>query len=488
MVAPGMKPDMGGVQHCLTKDCRIHHSFWGCCRSTNTQTCVYAHECPHISLFLSCPLSHPLPPSLSTLISPPHPLSFSLFLYPPPPPFLPSTSLFFSLPPLSSPPPLSQYLYSPPPSPNTLTPHSPLLPISLLPPPPIPLLSPFPNTLTPRPPSPNTLTPRPPFPNTLTPPPPPSPNTLSPPPPPPPASPNTLSSPQPPPPTPHPPLLPIPFLPTTPTPTNPSPPLLCLFSASPVTEACVTAETTGVTGGCSADGPCRPPACPCWGRRGRCGTAGTGRSRRRRRRPGPRWSAPGGVAVAWSTFAPSPAGRRGCQTERDRAELESQRPGPLWTRSKHKQATATAASTLRWAYWLMWCNCLIFVTLSKDTFVSGHNQLQTPSTVLWHRQLHGDKECPSNGVTKSGRVWRKVLESDAQSVNQLFSLLLSVLPAVTISRNIIWGIYIQYRSWTQIPASFQLGLMQSSVHHTCLQMSLILQHTPDMPPPITETR
>ena len=26
-------------------------------------------------------------------------------------------------------------------------------------------------------------------------------------------------------------------------------------------------------------------------------------------------------------------------------------------------------------------------------------------------QLHGHKECPFSGVTKSGRVWRKVLES-----------------------------------------------------------------------------
>ena len=31
-------------------------------------------------------------------------------------------------------------------------------------------------------------------------------------------------------------------------------------------------------------------------------------------------------------------------------------------------------------------------------------------------QLCGDKECPFSGVTKSGRVWRKVPESDAQSV------------------------------------------------------------------------
>ena len=31
-------------------------------------------------------------------------------------------------------------------------------------------------------------------------------------------------------------------------------------------------------------------------------------------------------------------------------------------------------------------------------------------------QLRGDKECPFSGVTKFGRVWRKVLESDARSV------------------------------------------------------------------------
>ena len=31
-------------------------------------------------------------------------------------------------------------------------------------------------------------------------------------------------------------------------------------------------------------------------------------------------------------------------------------------------------------------------------------------------QLREDKECPFSGVTKSGRVWRKVPESDARSV------------------------------------------------------------------------
>ena len=30
--------------------------------------------------------------------------------------------------------------------------------------------------------------------------------------------------------------------------------------------------------------------------------------------------------------------------------------------------------------------------------------------------MRGDKECPFSGVTKSGRVWRKVPESDARIV------------------------------------------------------------------------
>ena len=36
-------------------------------------------------------------------------------------------------------------------------------------------------------------------------------------------------------------------------------------------------------------------------------------------------------------------------------------------------------------------------------------------------QLRGDKECPFSGVTKSGRVWRRVPESDAGSLSLLFS-------------------------------------------------------------------
>ena len=34
-------------------------------------------------------------------------------------------------------------------------------------------------------------------------------------------------------------------------------------------------------------------------------------------------------------------------------------------------------------------------------------------------QLPGDKECPFSGVTKSGRVWRKVPESDARSDDEV---------------------------------------------------------------------
>ena len=37
-------------------------------------------------------------------------------------------------------------------------------------------------------------------------------------------------------------------------------------------------------------------------------------------------------------------------------------------------------------------------------------------TASLHGQLRGDKEYPFSGVTKSGRVWRKVPESDARSV------------------------------------------------------------------------
>ena len=36
-------------------------------------------------------------------------------------------------------------------------------------------------------------------------------------------------------------------------------------------------------------------------------------------------------------------------------------------------------------------------------------------------QLRGDKECPFGGVTKSGRVWRRVPESNARSVRTIMT-------------------------------------------------------------------
>ena len=42
-------------------------------------------------------------------------------------------------------------------------------------------------------------------------------------------------------------------------------------------------------------------------------------------------------------------------------------------------------------------------------------------------QLHGDKECPFSGVTSSGRVWRKVRESDARRVHTSVRFLCFIL-------------------------------------------------------------
>ena len=48
--------------------------------------------------------------------------------------------------------------------------------------------------------------------------------------------------------------------------------------------------------------------------------------------------------------------------------------------------------------------------------VKHHVYLLTEGADRIGGQLRGDKECPFSGVTKSGRVWRKVPESDARSV------------------------------------------------------------------------
>ena len=45
-------------------------------------------------------------------------------------------------------------------------------------------------------------------------------------------------------------------------------------------------------------------------------------------------------------------------------------------------------------------------------------------------QLHEDKKCPFSGVTKSGRVWRKMPESGARSVGGLVLLVVVVVVVV----------------------------------------------------------
>ena len=65
-------------------------------------------------------------------------------------------------------------------------------------------------------------------------------------------------------------------------------------------------------------------------------------------------------------------------------------------------------------------------------------------------QLRGDKECPFSGVTSSGRVWRKVPESDARSELhhsvasrsrdiQIQLILLSVAAIITIKRTFFFA-------------------------------------------------
>ena len=55
---------------------------------------------------------------------------------------------------------------------------------------------------------------------------------------------------------------------------------------------------------------------------------------------------------------------------------------------------------------VLWLSCCLCSLISTQIF----------QRVLTAGQLRGDKECPFSGVTKSGRVWRKVPESCAWSV------------------------------------------------------------------------
>ena len=79
-------------------------------------------------------------------------------------------------------------------------------------------------------------------------------------------------------------------------------------------------------------------------------------------------------------------------------------------------------------------------------------------------QLRGDKECPFSGVTSSGRVWRKVPESDARSVVS------SHIPALVVRHS-----FHQTLPWLQTPSS---GLRHPSFGGRCRKVMLGVWCTP----------
>ena len=89
-------------------------------------------------------------------------------------------------------------------------------------------------------------------------------------------------------------------------------------------------------------------------------------------------------------------------------------------------------------------------------------------------QLHGDKECPFSGVTKSGRVWRKVPESDTLSVHSLLYSLLgfqysqppeSSYQTTTVGSHTfcLWAHYMEWPSPSS-PAETFYGLLHIKSH------------------------
>ena len=54
------------------------------------------------------------------------------------------------------------------------------------------------------------------------------------------------------------------------------------------------------------------------------------------------------------------------------------------------------------------CHYVAFTVLLVPRLLEGTDSVG--------EQLHGNKECPFRGVTNSGRVWRKVPESNAWSM------------------------------------------------------------------------
>ena len=89
---------------------------------------------------------------------------------------------------------------------------------------------------------------------------------------------------------------------------------------------------------------------------------------------------------------------------------------------------------------------------AQDVHLDSHTAPE-----LWVAgQLRGDKECPFNGVTNSGRVWRKVPESDARSQT----------PSTGLRHPSFSGVTKSGRVWSKVPESDA-----RSVSHAYLQYS-----------------
>ena len=100
-------------------------------------------------------------------------------------------------------------------------------------------------------------------------------------------------------------------------------------------------------------------------------------------------------------------------------------------------------------------------------------------------QLHGDKECPFSGVTKSGRVWRKVPESDAGSLS------------LSVGQKVAMGQVAAAATFTVRLCSLYFCFLQSSVVHLppyippspdpCTQPSPCAHTHPTLAPPFAST-
>ena len=107
------------------------------------------------------------------------------------------------------------------------------------------------------------------------------------------------------------------------------------------------------------------------------------------------------------------------------------------------------SSELRWNFFTQGgcvsCLCACLGARLLPQYYQYPNLLEGANCVCG--QLCRDKECPFSSVTKSGRVWRKVPESDAQTVTYNLSLSPSLslthtlTPQSILALAVIWTAY-----------------------------------------------